>query len=759
HSTGLDKYAGADANGFSLGYYKNDYAPITGESAFAGTDVLMDANATYGELFNGNISTMVTAMKDNNEALITTQGNVYRYDQLQRIKQMDTYQVTDVANFNGTNAFSLANASTTGKYGTTYSFDGNGNLMTLTRKNDAGVTFDNLTYNYIDLVNMNQLGHVDDAIADGVATYDLDDQEGNEEEISNYEYDQVGQLIRDDEAQIDLIDWTADGKVRKIVFDPASSKPDLRYVYDASGNRIVQITGAPNTLSAVYEYYVYDATGNLMATYESKINENVMPAEPGPEDTEFTETYTLKDRNMYGASRIGSKIENRKINSRNFNKVSADFVTGQVTISEVIHYENFDKTKRFVGEKFYEMANHLGNVLNVVTDRKVGDLAETAYEGDIVSYSDYYPYGSLLPGRHGSSAEYRYGFQGMEADDEVKGEGNSYTTEFRQYDPRIGRWLSLDPLMTKYPSQSAYVAFNNNPIVFIDPLGLEGVPSIGDTRDFEGTQQVYTGSGENQRWKNSTDIARFQSDDGKSIYFRTGEEDNYCYERINTVIVTIFGEIQEGFENGGALINDGIYVIATNDVEKAAQTYNELFGDLTIGTLVLDMHGGHRRTYVNSSEPMKDINTSESDPNNIIRINRDVLRSVSRGRISPGVYLEQFNDGVAYISLTNKVAIGGTIIATHCTIGSDDRLINQIGWMIPDNVTYFVNQDLNQVFISPCEISIITLPGDYEKGWVMYGPNNKGQYQYQKLKTSDSNGMMYFLFSIGTIYAGEYRPQ
>src|SRR5690554_7044453 len=69
---------------------------------------------------------------------------------------------------------------------------------------------------------------------------------------------------------------------------------------------------------------------------------------------------------------------------------------------------------------------------------------------------------------------YRYGFNGMEGDPEVKGNGNSYTTEFRQYDPRVGRWLSLDPLMAKYPHQSGYAAFNNNPIYFTDPTGLEG---------------------------------------------------------------------------------------------------------------------------------------------------------------------------------------------------------------------------------------------------------------------------------------------
>lgn len=62
----------------------------------------------------------------------------------------------------------------------------------------------------------------------------------------------------------------------------------------------------------------------------------------------------------------------------------------------------------------------------------------------------------------------------MEKDGEVKGEGNSYTTEFRQYDSRLGRWLSLDPLMGKYPAMSPFNSFNNNPVFYIDPLGLEG---------------------------------------------------------------------------------------------------------------------------------------------------------------------------------------------------------------------------------------------------------------------------------------------
>jgi len=60
----------------------------------------------------------------------------------------------------------------------------------------------------------------------------------------------------------------------------------------------------------------------------------------------------------------------------------------------------------------------------------------------------------------------------MERDNEVKGNGNSYTTEFRKYDPRLGRWLSLDPLMESFPWMSPFVAFDNNPVYFVDPYGL-----------------------------------------------------------------------------------------------------------------------------------------------------------------------------------------------------------------------------------------------------------------------------------------------
>lgn len=125
---------------------------------------------------------------------------------------------------------------------------------------------------------------------------------------------------------------------------------------------------------------------------------------------------------------------------------------------------------RIVGNKSYELSNHLGNVLEGTTDRKVHQNAEA----EIAAFNDYYPYGMLMEMRNGtlSGAEgYRYAFQGQEKDDGIKSVSNSYTTELRDYDNRLGRWLSQDPEYSKQPGKSPYKSYNNNPIFWIDNHG------------------------------------------------------------------------------------------------------------------------------------------------------------------------------------------------------------------------------------------------------------------------------------------------
>ncbi|WXA04249.1 RHS repeat-associated core domain-containing protein [Mangrovimonas cancribranchiae] len=89
------------------------------------------------------------------------------------------------------------------------------------------------------------------------------------------------------------------------------------------------------------------------------------------------------------------------------------------------------------------------------------------------SENDYPAFGMLMPKRHGSVDSYRYGFQGQEMDDEIKGEGNSINYKYRMHDPRVGRFYAVDPLAREYPYYSPY-SFSGNQIIHTPELeGLE----------------------------------------------------------------------------------------------------------------------------------------------------------------------------------------------------------------------------------------------------------------------------------------------
>jgi RHS repeat-associated protein len=83
-----------------------------------------------------------------------------------------------------------------------------------------------------------------------------------------------------------------------------------------------------------------------------------------------------------------------------------------------------------------------------------------------------------MPGRQltPSSGSYRYGFNGMEKDDELKGSGNSYDFGARMYDPRLGRWLAVDLLASTYAPLSPFCFVANSPLVLVDPDGNRIIP-------------------------------------------------------------------------------------------------------------------------------------------------------------------------------------------------------------------------------------------------------------------------------------------
>ncbi|MEO6902463.1 MAG: RHS repeat-associated core domain-containing protein [Bacteroidia bacterium] len=80
-----------------------------------------------------------------------------------------------------------------------------------------------------------------------------------------------------------------------------------------------------------------------------------------------------------------------------------------------------------------------------------------------------------MPGRTFNNGSCRYGFNGKENDNEIKGNGNQQDYGARIYDPRLGRFFSVDPLFKKYPELTPYQFASNRPIDGVDLDGLEHV--------------------------------------------------------------------------------------------------------------------------------------------------------------------------------------------------------------------------------------------------------------------------------------------
>ena len=135
--------------------------------------------------------------------------------------------------------------------------------------------------------------------------------------------------------------------------------------------------------------------------------------------------------------------------------------------------ENTTKTKTITitvlaEERNYFVTDHLGNVRATVDQ-----------SGAVIGYDDFYPYGQVMPGRSSNTANANdiYKFTGHERDAEL---GLDYMLA-RNYDPEIGRFLSVDPLYVLYPNLSPYMYVGGNPLAYIDPdgqiiVGTDGKP-------------------------------------------------------------------------------------------------------------------------------------------------------------------------------------------------------------------------------------------------------------------------------------------
>lgn len=466
-SGNLNRYFARDAFGYTLKYFKGalstgqygDYDAIDktkwndNVSRFEAKDYNSDLMSTRHDLYNGNISAMVTNIQKPQEysASSTTQkpvslpqGTAYNYDQLNRLIDMKAYQNLDTNNVWG-------NAGTyDGLYHNWLTYDANGNILTQKRADSVGEVFDSLTYHYNiqgGRTLQNRLYQVNDAVNISGIHNDIKDEgsfiNSSEHDITqrnNYRYNALGELAKDSIAGLDTIIWTDFYKIWKIKKHDGDS---IIFVYDPIGNRVMK-EFKPASGNPVNTFYIRDEAGDIIAIYTKQIIGSSL-------------SYSLSERDIYGMDKLG--IERTPLQ-----------LIGAIPISQI------DTFSRYLGFKQYELQNFSDNVIVTISDRKIPrpDVSLTYidhYEADVLSSTDYYPFGMIEPGRNFNSSVYKYGFNNKIKDDEIYGNNNEYDLGNRIYDPRLGRFLTVDPLASYEYNKSNYSYSGNSPISSLDVDG------------------------------------------------------------------------------------------------------------------------------------------------------------------------------------------------------------------------------------------------------------------------------------------------
>lgn len=221
------------------------------------------------------------------------------------------------------------------------------------------------------------------------------------------------------------------------------------YTYDANGNTTSDknkgiseiIYNELNMPQSIYfndghiTEYLYDASGQkLRVIYKIDNRTLYAPEEIGdlPEDESAIETVMTRDY-------IGNHVYEDGILERTF--IANGYITGTDTYNFYIN-------------------DYQGNNVLTVEEQAAG------VEGNHRDYNLYYPYGS--PTRR--NYDDRYMYSGKELDD-MNGL-RLYDFSARSYDAIITRFLSPDPMRSKYPHISPYAYCAGNPIMFIDPTGM-----------------------------------------------------------------------------------------------------------------------------------------------------------------------------------------------------------------------------------------------------------------------------------------------
>jgi RHS repeat-associated protein len=251
------------------------------------------------------------------------------------------------------------------------------------------------------------------------------------------------------------------------------------YWYDAAGERTVKSSGDGE---GIFVNGVLSGARTGTTNFTAYVNPYVVISNGGQCSKHF----------YIGSQRIVSKLCSyaQTINSLLAEKETAyagtgsysvkyDSLTGSIKAryaSLGVIYKGTSNTKALYSSatttpsdlRYFYHSDHLGSSSLI-----------TNFDGAIVQHIEYVPFGEVFIEERNSTWKTPYKFNAKELDEET----GLYYYGARYMDPRISVWLGVDPLAEKYPDISSYVYCFNNPLIYIDPTGQEGVVVSGQPGD------------------------------------------------------------------------------------------------------------------------------------------------------------------------------------------------------------------------------------------------------------------------------------
>tara|TARA_B100000678_G_scaffold290201_1_gene302542 strand:+ start:831 stop:1733 length:903 start_codon:yes stop_codon:yes gene_type:complete len=200
----------------------------------------------------------------------------------------------------------------------------------------------------------------------------------------------------------------------------------------------------------------------------------------------------------------------------------------------------------------YYYKDHLGNTRLGFSDY---DGNEEVDETEITQQNNYYPFGLEHKGTDygvATQTTHKYLYNSKELQDELALNWLDYGA--RNYDASVGRWFNVDPLAEEFLDQSPYSAFNNNPILFIDPDGRAAILFDGPGDKFATKVEAANDFGE---YYNGTSIV-MSSEFGSAIYQNSDGTYSYTIAYIGSQDQTYVNEnIPSGTTREGAIHSHG----------------------------------------------------------------------------------------------------------------------------------------------------------------------------------------------------------